>query len=143
MPDRDVVLAKIAAIQKCLRRIKDVTELNPDRLNELDIQDIFVRNLQRAIQSAIDLATHVVASEGLGISDTVRGNFVLLKNAKIITQSLSRKMQSMVGFRNIAIHDYQTLDVDILKSILSKHLKDLEQFYTTLLTHFNIAKKKP
>lgn len=142
MPDRDVVLAKIAAIQKCLRRIKDVTELNPDRLNELDIQDIFVRNLQRAIQSAIDLATHIVASEGLGISDTVRGNFVLLKNAKIIPQSLSKKMQSMVGFRNIAIHDYQTLDVDILKSILSKHLKDLEQFYTTLLTHFNIAKKK-
>jgi len=143
MPDRDVVLAKIAAIQKCLRRIKDVTGLDPDRLDELDLQDIFVLNLQRAIQSAIDLATHVVASEGLGISDTVRGNFVLLKNAKIITQSLSRKMQSMVGFRNIAIHDYQTLDVDILKSILSKHLKDLEQFYTTLLTHFNIAKKKP
>ena len=143
MPDRDVVLAKIAAIQKCLRRIKDVTGLDPDRLDELDLQDIFVLNLQRAIQSAIDLATHVIASEGLGISDTVRGNFVLLKNAKIITQSLSRKMQSMVGFRNIAIHDYQTLDVDILKSILSKHLKDLEQFYTTLLTHFNIAKKKP
>ena len=143
MPDRDVVLAKIAAIQKCLRRIKDVTDLDPDRLDELDIQDIFVLNLQRAIQSAIDLATHVVASEGLGISDTVRGNFVLLKNAKIITQSLSKKMQSMVGFRNIAIHDYQTLDVDILKSILSKHLKDLEQFYTTILTHFNIAKKKP
>ena len=143
MPDRDVVLAKIAAIQKCLRRIKDVTDLNPDRLEELDIQDIFVLNLQRAIQSAIDLATHVIASEGLGISDTVRGNFVLLRNAKIITQSLSKKMQSMVGFRNIAIHDYQTLDVDILKSILSKHLKDLEQFYTTILTHFNIAKKKP
>jgi len=143
MPDRDVVLAKIAAIQKCLRRIRDVTDLNPDRLDELDIQDIFVLNLQRAIQSAIDLATHVIASEGLGISDTVRGNFVLLKNAKIITQSLSKKMQSMIGFRNIAIHDYQTLDVDILKSILSKHLKDLEQFYTTILTYFNIAKKKP
>ncbi len=143
MPDRDVVLAKIAAIQKCLRRIKDVTDLDPDRLDELDIQDIFVLNLQRAIQSAIDLATHVIASEGLGISDTVRGHFVLLKNAKIITQSLSKKMQSMVGFRNIAIHGYQTLDVDILKSILSKHLKDLEQFYTTILTHFDIAKKKP
>jgi uncharacterized protein YutE (UPF0331/DUF86 family) len=87
MPDKDVVLAKIASIQKCLRRIKDVTDLSPDRLDELDIQDIFVLNLQRAIQSAIDLTTHVVASEGLGISDTVRGNFVLLKNAKIITQS--------------------------------------------------------
>ena len=56
MPDRDVVLAKVTAIQKCLRRINDVTGLDPDRLDDLDIQDIFVLNLQRAVQSAIDLA---------------------------------------------------------------------------------------
>ena len=142
MPDKDVVLAKVAAIQKCLRRIKDVTDLDPDRLDELDSQDIFVLNLQRAIQSAIDLATHIVASESLGISDTIGGNFVLLEHSKIITRSLSKRMQSMVGFRNIAIHDYQTLDVDILKAILSKNLKDLEEFYTTLLTLFEIAKKR-
>lgn len=143
MPDRDVVLAKIAAIQKCLRRIKSVTGLDPDRLDEIDIQDIFVLNLQRAIQSAIDLATHIVASESLGIPDTIRNNFVLLEDSKIIAKALSKKMQSMVGFRNIAIHDYQAIDVDILKAILSKNLKDLEQFYTTILTHFDMAKKKP
>jgi len=139
--DRDVVLAKIAAIQKSLKRIKDVTGLDPERLDELDTQDIFVLNLQRAIQSAIDLATHVVASEGLGVPDTIRGNFVLLENAKIITKVLSKKMQSMVGFRNIAIHDYQSLDIEILKAILAKNLKDLEQFYTTILTHSGIGKK--
>jgi uncharacterized protein YutE (UPF0331/DUF86 family) len=143
MPDKDIVLAKVTAIQKCLKRIEHVTGLDPDRLDELDTQDIFVLNLQRAIQSAIDLATHVIASEGMGISDTIGGNFVLLEHSKIITNSLSRKMQSMVGFRNIAIHAYQALDVDILKAILSKNLKDLEQFYTTILTHFDMAKKKP
>jgi uncharacterized protein YutE (UPF0331/DUF86 family) len=143
MPDKDVVLAKVAAIQKCLRRIRDVTGLDPGRLDEVDNQDIFVLNLQRAIQSAIDLATHIVASEGLGIPDTIRGNFVLLEHAKVISRSISRKMQAMVGFRNIAIHDYQVLDVDILKAILTKHLKDLEQFYTTVLTRFNLAKRKP
>lgn len=141
MPDRDVILAKAAAIQKCLRRIKDVTGLDPDRLDDLDVQDIFVLNLQRAIQSAIDLATHVVASEGLGIPDTIRNNFIFLENAKIITKALSKKMQSMVGFRNIAIHDYQTLNGEILKAILAKHLKDLEQFYASILNHFNIARK--
>jgi uncharacterized protein YutE (UPF0331/DUF86 family) len=143
MPDRDVVLAKIAAIQKCLRRIKDVTGLDSGRLDEIDAQEIFVLNLQRAIQSAIDLATHFVASEGLGIPDTIRGNFVLLERAKIITKTLSKKMQSMVGFRNIAIHDYQALDVDILKAILSKNLKDIEQFYTAVLNHFHMAPKNP
>jgi uncharacterized protein YutE (UPF0331/DUF86 family) len=143
MPDRDVVLAKVAAIQKCLRRIKDVTGLNPDRLDDIDAQDIFVLNLQRSIQSVIDLATHIVASEGLGIAETIRGNVVLLEDAKIITKTLSKKMQSMVGFRNIAIHDYTTLDAAILKAILSKNLKDIEQFYTTILTYFKIARKKP
>jgi uncharacterized protein YutE (UPF0331/DUF86 family) len=142
-PDRDVVLAKVAAIQKCLRRIKEVTGFDPDRLDEPDAQDIFVLNLQRAIQSSIDLATHVVASEGLGIPDTIRGNFVLLENAKIITKTLSKKMQSMVGFRNIAIHDYQALDLEILKAILVKNLKDLEQFYTYIFTRFDKARKKP
>jgi len=142
MPDRDVVLAKVAAIKKGLRRIKEVTGLFPERLDDLDVQDIFVLNLQRAIQSAIALAAHIVASEGLGISDTIRGHFVLLENAKVITKALSQKMQSMVGFRNIAIHDYENLDIEILKAILSKHLKDLEQFYTAILTHFKMVKKK-
>jgi uncharacterized protein YutE (UPF0331/DUF86 family) len=141
MPDKDVVLSKVAAIQKCLRRIKDVTGLDPDRLDEMDAQDIFVLNLQRAIQSAIDLATHVIASEGLGIPDTIRGNFVLLENARIISKVLSKKMQSMVSFRNIAIYDYQAIDLEILKAILTKNLKDLEQFYTIILVHFDMAKK--
>ena len=87
MPDKDVALAKVAAIQKCLRRIRDVTGLDPDRLDEVNNQDIFVLNLQRAIQSAIDLATHIVASEGLGIPDTIRGNFVLLEHEKVISRS--------------------------------------------------------
>ena len=141
MPDRDVVLAKVNAIQKCLKRIARVTGLKPDRLEDQDVQDIFVLNLQRVIQSAIDLATHIIATEGLGLSDTVRGNFELLEKAKIVKKNLSRKMQAMVGFRNIAIHDYQSLDVDVLKSILKKHLSDLEEFYTTILNHFGYAAK--
>jgi uncharacterized protein YutE (UPF0331/DUF86 family) len=142
MPDRDVVLAKVAAIKRCLKRIEDVTNHDPDKLDDLNVQDIFVLNLQRAIQSAIDLGTHIIASEDLGLSDTVRGNFELLENGKIIDKTLSRKMQSMVGFRNIAIHDYQALDVRILKTIFAKHLKDIEDFYATVLRHFNFAKEK-
>lgn len=139
MPDRDVVLAKVAAIQRCLKRIKETTRLDPNSLDDIDKQDIFILNLQRAVQAAIDLATHIVASEGLGLSDTIKDNFKLLKNAGIINEELTRRMESMVGFRNIAIHNYQTIDRDILKSILVKNLKDLEDFYTTVLLYFKFA----
>jgi len=139
MPDRDVVLAKVASIQRCLKRIKETTRLDAASLDDIDKQDIFILNLQRAIQSAIDLATHIIASEGLGLSDTIKDNFKLLKNAGILNEDLTKRMESMVGFRNIAIHDYQTIDKDILKSILVKNLRDLEDFYTIILLHFKIA----
>jgi uncharacterized protein YutE (UPF0331/DUF86 family) len=139
MPDRDVVLAKVAAIQRCLKRIKETTRLDPNSLDDIDKQDIFILNLQRAVQAAIALATHIVASEGLGLSDTIKDNFKFLKNAGIINEELTRRMESMVGFRNIAIHDYQAINRDILKSILVKNLKDLEDFYTTVLLHFKLA----
>jgi uncharacterized protein YutE (UPF0331/DUF86 family) len=45
-------------------------------------------------------------------------------------------MGGMVGFRNIAVHNYQNLDQEILKSILGKHLGDLEVFYATVLRYF-------
>lgn len=139
MPDRDILLSKADAIRRALRRIQDVTNLEPASLSNLDTQDIFVLNLQRAIQSAIDLAGHVVASEGLGLPDSIKGHFRLLETAKIINGDLSLRMQKMTGFRNIAIHEYQALEVEILKSILSGNLKDLEEFYSTVLEHFNVG----
>lgn len=136
MPDRDVILAKVATIQKCLERIRDVTSLDPASLDDIDRQDIFVLNLQRAIQASIDLASHIVASGGLGLPETIRGNFALLKNKNVIDPETASKMEKMTGFRNIAIHDYQALNLDILRSILTSNLKDLEDFYTAVLTHF-------
>ncbi|MEN6467894.1 MAG: DUF86 domain-containing protein [Smithella sp.] len=141
MPDKDVILAKVASIQKCLRRIREITDLKPDTLDDINKQDIFVLNLQRAVQSAIDLAAHIIASEGLGMPDTIKDNFVKLEQAGILNKDLSQKMQSMAGFRNIAIHDYQAINVEILKTILARHLKDLEDFYTGILEYFNFTKQ--
>ena len=139
MPDKDVVMAKISIIQRCLRRIKEITHLNPESLDDLLIQDAFLLNLQRAVQASIDLAAHIVASESLGLPSSLKDNFRLLFENKIIDKNISQKIQKMTGFRNIAVHDYQSLNINILKSILSKNLKDLEDFYTSILSYYDLV----
>ncbi|MBI4826304.1 MAG: DUF86 domain-containing protein [Nitrospirae bacterium] len=141
MPDKDIILAKTGNIQRCLRRIKETTNLNPESLNDIDKQDIFILNLQRATEAAIDIAAHIAASEGLGLASAIKDNFRFLNEAGIINESLLKKMQSMVGFRNIAVHDYQSINVDILKSILTGNLKDLEEFYTAVLKRFPLTER--
>ena len=37
-------------------------------------------------------------------------------------------MQAMVGFRNIAVHDYTPLNLEVIKAIIEKHLADFGDF---------------
>ncbi len=97
MVDRDILLAKIASIRKCLNRIRNVTGGVPEALNNQDIQDIFVLNLQRAVQAAIDLAAHLVADLKLGLPESLKENFALLEPGQIIDAALSARLQAMAG----------------------------------------------
>ena|SRR3989338_4994761 len=139
MVDKDIVLEKVKNIQNCLRRIHEKTGDDPASLFDMDVQDIFVLNLQRAVQSCIDLAAHVVSDEGLGLPSDLKENFTLLETKGILSSELSSKLQKMVGFRNIAVHDYTAINASVLKSVLAKDLKDIEDFYTLLLKHFRIV----
>ena len=133
MVDRDIVFAKISSIQRCLKRIHDVTKGDPETLKDLDVEEIVILNLQRAIQSSVDLAAHIVADEGWGMPRELRENFDLLSKNSVLTDDLTKRLRKMVGFRNIAVHEYETINTDIMKSILRHHLKDLEEFYINVL----------
>lgn len=85
MVDSDIILAKIGIVKRCLARIKETTGLRPESLEDITKQDVFVLNLQRSVQAAIDLAAHVVASEGYGIPQDLKDNFVLLHNAGVLS----------------------------------------------------------
>lgn len=139
MVDRDVLIAKINSVQLRLKRIRDVTQLNPDSLNDIDTEEIVILNLQRAIQNSIDIAAHIVADEGLGIPQELRENFNLLSEHGIIKEELAGQLRKMTGFRNIAVHEYETIEIDILKNILQHNLRDIEDFYVRVVEYYNLS----
>lgn len=91
------------------------------------------------MQASIDLAAHVIADEGLGLPSELKENFVVLERVGILSNTLSGRLQKMVGFRNVAVHDYQSINVSVLKSVLVKDIGDLEEFYTAILKHFKLV----
>ncbi|MBB4073842.1 uncharacterized protein YutE (UPF0331/DUF86 family) [Anoxybacillus voinovskiensis] len=129
----DVILNKISVIERCMKRIHEEYENNPKHLENYTKQDSIVLNLQRACEASIDLAMHIVAQKKLGLPQTSRDAFTLLEQHGIISSSLSQKMKAMVGFRNIAVHDYQELNLTILQKILDDHLTDFTEFTKTIV----------
>lgn len=125
----DVLLNKTATIERCLRRIRD--EYGDDASNltdNLTRQDAIILNVQRACQAAIDLSMHLARARGLGAPQDSRDGFRLLIEASLLDRDLGERLMRMVGFRNIAIHDYQALNLAIVQAIIEKHLVDFERF---------------
>ncbi len=134
---KDIVLNKIATIEKCMHRIyeeykgyEDVFESNYTK------QDSVILNLERMSQATIDIATHIIKSKKLGLPNSSRELFTLLRNSLIITEKSMENMQAMVGFRNIAVHDYQNLNIAIVISIIEVHLVDFEKFISEIFENY-------
>ena len=129
----DVILNKTATIERCVKRIHEVYEGNPDTLTDYTKQDSIILNIQRACEASIDLAMHIVSERKLGIPKASREAFKLLQDVDLIDETLAKTLMNMVGFRNIAVHDYQALQLEILQAILEKHINDFTQFSKVVL----------
>jgi len=125
----DIIINKIAVIQNCLKRIQEEYHGHEDELEKnYTKQDSIILNLQRACESAIDLGTHTIRIKNLGMPQQSRDVFAILQKNQLIPMNVCQKMQSMVGFRNIAVHDYQKVNLAIVRSILENHVNDFQDF---------------
>ena len=95
----DVLLNKAASIERCIKRVREEYDGDDRALREdLRRQDSIILNLQRACETAIDLAMHLCRKERLGIPERSRDAFRLLNEADRLDDALSASLQKMVGF---------------------------------------------
>jgi len=130
----DVLLNKIAVIERCLARIDAEYQGNREELEtNFTRQDSIILNLQRACEASIDLAMHLVRVKKLGIPQESREAFDMLRDAGIIAAPLCERLKAMVGLRTIAVHDYRKLNLDVVRSILETRLDDFKEFGEVVL----------
>ncbi len=127
--EREVIDEKFETIRKCIERIKEKT---PENLKEfdknIDAQDIVMLNLSRAIQAAMDIATHLLSTLEVPVPQTFKECFEVLAKKKIITSDLAEQLKKAVGFRNIATHEYKKIELRKIYTIAKKDILDLIKF---------------
>jgi len=130
----DVVLNKISVVERCVARAREEYDRDPATfLQDVTRQDAAILNIQRACEAALDLGQHLIRREKLGLPQSARDVFALLAQGGWIDAPLAENLKRMVGFRNIAVHDYQTLNMAVTVEIITRHLDDFLQFRTAVL----------
>jgi uncharacterized protein YutE (UPF0331/DUF86 family) len=130
----DVVINKVQSIQRCILRAREeYAEAGAEFLLDYTRQDAAILNVIRACETAIDLANYVIRKRKLGIPTKSRESFELLARAGVISRTLAGKLGGMVGFRNVAVHAYQELDLDKTAAVIEYGLDDLLEFADAIL----------
>lgn len=134
--DDDVLLNKAATIERCVARAREeYAAAGADFSTNFSRQDAAVLNIQRACEAALDIGHHLIRRHRLGVPQSARSVFDLLVQAGWIEVALAESLKKMVGFRNIAVHDYQSLLLPITEKIIAEHLDEFLQFTAALLGH--------
>jgi uncharacterized protein YutE (UPF0331/DUF86 family) len=134
----DVVLNKKESIERCIKQIRHYYSLQSVEPFEEDYlrQDAIALNLQRACEQCIDLANYTIRMRELGLPKESRDAFRLLADNRVIPREFASRLEGMVGFRNVLLHEYQRLDINLMVDVIEHRLGDLLQFTDSIVEEF-------
>lgn len=105
-----------------------VTREALDEKENLMFTDATKHRLQIAVEMVINIAEHLVSGLNLGMPEYARDLFPLLAKENIISEDLAEKLGKAVGLRNVLVHLYLQVDLDVLADSATVGLDDLREF---------------
>ncbi|MFC7060837.1 type VII toxin-antitoxin system HepT family RNase toxin [Halobacillus seohaensis] len=131
----EIIIKKINSLERCIQRVYDVYDKDPDHLLNAIKQDSIVLNIQRACKAANDLSIHIIAEYHLGIPQTYKESFDILFDKGIIDASMKVKVKEMEEFRHIATEDGKKINLNALKRTIEKDLNNLSVLGKQILAY--------
>ncbi|OQY35547.1 MAG: hypothetical protein B6241_01185 [Spirochaetaceae bacterium 4572_59] len=132
--EAEILIAKMESLSRCILRIESKCPDQKHILKEnLDLQDIIVINLERAVQQCVDTGLHILSDYAGSPVNSMADVFQSLAKNSIISEKLALNLIAAVGFRNIAVHEYRSIDWNIVWSIINANLNDFRDFQKAVL----------
>jgi uncharacterized protein YutE (UPF0331/DUF86 family) len=89
-----------------------------------------------AIETVLDLGSHVISSEGFEPPGSYADVFRVLRDEGVLAPELADRLMAMARFRNVLVHAYADVDEDRVLSILRGSLGDLDELIGVLRRRF-------
>lgn len=134
--DQELIEQKVESLRRCIQRVSDKTPPSVNELTkDLDLQDILVLNLTRAVQLCVDIATHLISGTEEPAPANMGAAFTTLNRLGVISAATEETMRKAVGFRNVAVHNYDTVNWAIVFAICQKSLPDFARFASEVVDY--------
>ena len=132
--DWGLIEQKLESLGRAVKRGVEHCPDDPVTLaHDYDAQDIVSLNLTRAVQICVDIANHILSEKDVPAPVSMGQSFDLLQQQGIIEDRLCTRMKKAVGFRNLAVHNYDAIDWAIVHAIVKRDASDFKEFAEAVL----------
>ena len=126
--DSPVVRRHLVALREALANLRRHSGATPEMLRaDMDLRWTVEHGLQLCAQNAIDIATHLATTAGLDASDYASA-IDRLTGMGVLPAAFGTRFRQIAGFRNVLVHDYIDVDLDMVCAALAERLDDFEEF---------------
>lgn len=134
---KSLVSKKLDFLNDQIRKIENMSFDEEAFVENVDIHDVVVFRLQQAVETCIDIATHIIAGLDVPQKETAKDALIFLGEKRVISQDLASKMGKAADFRNRVVHGYNDFDFRVLFKDYKQDLKDLRQFGAQVLKYLD------
>jgi uncharacterized protein YutE (UPF0331/DUF86 family) len=139
--DNLLIGRKLAQIDTYLKQIKEYSKISLVQYkNNWKTERIVERTLQILIEVCLDIANHLISDKEMRLPTGYADTFKVLAENKVINKKLFEALEKMAKFRNVVVHQYETIDPAIVISILQRNLSDFEKYKKAIIQYLSSQK---
>lgn len=129
MIDRESIVARLAKLRENIHNLKELQSYSFEEFSgNFMIYNAAEHILQTSIECILDIGNHIISGLGLKRPESYSGTVAILGQEGIIPRDFCQKLEGMAGFRNILVHEYLTVDLQIVYEVLQSRLSDFQTF---------------
>jgi len=127
--DKDRLLEKMDELERYLRELEEfLPEAEEDYLKNSLRKRACERAFQLASEDLLDICNLIISEEGFGIPMDSKDSIRKLSENGVMPEELSSRLEELIGFRNLLVHQYGRVDDSRAYSFLNQESKDFYEF---------------
>jgi uncharacterized protein YutE (UPF0331/DUF86 family) len=139
----DIVEERIQKLEEYINYLEKLSKYSCKELSS-DFTKFWAveRGLQVAIESIFDIGNYLIAILNFEKPTEYRDILFILAKHKIIPQAFANKLNGIAGFRNILVHEYFDINLNLVYANLQKTPQQFRQFVQYIVRFLVIKKRK-
>jgi len=134
------IIHKFAQLEEYLVVLQDIGKMPKEKfLKEKIVIGSAKYYLQVSIESCLDVANHIIASEQYRVPQDYSDSFKVLDENHIIPHELTQKLRQMAKFRNRLFYMYGEIDNQYVYQIIHEDLSDILEFRRNIVTRYRLS----